>query len=91
MYDLLSNDFERLSGSVWQRNFSCIELKQIMRQKEALASLLNRVRKAIHTDEDLHDLQTRVVAPTDSKLMTHYIHLQEMLMWMLTMTICYIP
>ena len=89
VYDFLLDDFECLSGSVWQLNFKCIELKEIMCQKEdqAFASLLNRVRKAVHTDEDLQVLQTRLIAPTDPKLMTEALH---MLMWMLTMTKCYI-
>ena len=77
VYDLPSDKFERLSGSVWQRNFRCIELKQIMRQKEdhAFASLLNRVRKAVHTDEDVQVLQTRIVAPDDPQLKTDALHI----------------
>ena len=48
-----------------------------MRQKEdqAFASLVNSVRKAVHTDEDLQVPQTRVVTLTDPKLMTDTLHI----------------
>ena len=77
VYDLPSDSFEHLSGSVWQRNFKSIELQQIMRQKEdqAFASLLNRVRKSEHTDEDMKVLQTRAIDPADVNYMSDSLHI----------------
>ena len=77
VYDLPSDSFERLSGSVWQWNFKSIELQQIMRQKEdqAFASLLNRVRKSEHTDEDMKVLQTRAIDPADVNYMSDSLHI----------------
>ena len=77
VYDLPSDSFERLSGSVWQCNFKSIELQQIMRQKEdqAFASLLNRVRKSEHTDEDVQVLQRRAIDPADVKYISDSLHI----------------
>ncbi|XP_052263343.1 uncharacterized protein LOC127866661 isoform X2 [Dreissena polymorpha] len=58
-----ANVMQRLAGSLWLTLFHILELKQIMRQKddEDFAALLNRVRVAHQTDEDINILQTRTV------------------------------
>ncbi|XP_069109785.1 ATP-dependent DNA helicase PIF1-like [Argopecten irradians] len=52
-----------LHGSLWSDS-KCIELTQIMRQKEYLqfASLLNRIRTGSHSEEDIDLIKTRCIS-----------------------------
>ena len=50
--------------------FKMIELTEIMRQKDdkAFTELLNRIRTASHTDDDVKVIQSRCISPSDPKL-----------------------
>ena len=63
-------------GSLWVENFHFHELTQIVRQQDKeFAALLNRVRKAEITENDIAILQSRLVTPTDPKYFTDALHL----------------
>jgi ATP-dependent DNA helicase PIF1 len=49
-----------LYGSLWKKNFSELELHQIMRQKDAaqFAEALNRIRLSKHTENDIQLIKT---------------------------------
>ena len=54
--------FYQLYGSVWQSNFSLIELTQNMRQKDSVfAEILNRIRVGVCTDSDGEVLCSRLL------------------------------
>ncbi|XP_078312811.1 uncharacterized protein LOC144619258 [Crassostrea virginica] len=55
--------FANMQGSLW-KNFSYRELDEVMRQKEDLhfATLLNRIRTATHTEEDVAFLRSREIS-----------------------------
>ena len=57
--------------------FKMTELKQIMRQKDDLAFtlLLNRVRTASHTDDDLKCIQSRTITPRDENYLSDALHI----------------
>ncbi|KAK3094305.1 hypothetical protein FSP39_000082 [Pinctada imbricata] len=59
----VSDPYVNLYGSLW-RQFLLVELKQIMRQNEDLqfANVLNRIRTATHTEEDIELLKTREIS-----------------------------
>ena len=54
-----------------------MELTQIMRQKEYLAftQLLNRVRTASHTDDDIKCIKLRTVTPDDENYPSDALHI----------------
>ena len=53
------------------------ELTQIMRQKDDLAftQLLNRVRTASHTDDDIRCIQSRTITPGDENYPSDALHI----------------
>ncbi len=55
VFDLPSDAYAKLYGSLWQENFQLMELTQMMHQKDdlAFAELLGRVRTASCTDQDI--------------------------------------
>ena len=57
--------------------FKMAELTQIMRQKDDLAftQLLNRVRTASHTDDDIRYIQSRTVTPGDENYPSDALHI----------------
>jgi hypothetical protein len=57
--------------------FKMTELEQIMRQKDDLAftQLLNRVRTASHTDDDLRCIQSRAITPGDENYPSDALHI----------------
>ncbi|WAR11596.1 PIF1-like protein, partial [Mya arenaria] len=57
------NAFAALCPSLWSTHFSYIELSQIMRQADdqTFSEMLNRVRTASHSAEDISALKTRLV------------------------------
>ena len=77
VYELPADKFERLFGSIWVRNFKAVELTQIMRQKEdsEFAELLNRVRKAEHTEADIDLLRTCEIDKTDPIYKSDVLHI----------------
>lgn len=52
-------------AGLWERNFAMIELDEIMRQREdrMFAEMLNRLRTATHTEEDICTLKSRIISP----------------------------
>ena len=54
-----------------------VELTQIMRQKDDLAftQLLNRVRTASHTDDDIRCIQSRTITPDDENYPSDALHI----------------
>ena len=77
VYELPDDDFERLSSSVWVRNFKAVELTQIMRQKEdqEFAALLIRERKSEHTQADIQLLQTCRTDSTNPNYRADVLHI----------------
>ena len=67
IFNPVKDPIASLSGSLW-RTFEFKELDQIIRQREDVqfAQLLNLVRTASHTDEDLNFLKSREIS-TDSE------------------------
>ena len=57
--------------------FKMAELTQIMRQKDDLAftQLLNRVRTASHTDDDIRCIQSRTISPDDENYPWDALHI----------------
>ena len=57
--------------------FKMAELTQIMRQKDDLAftQLLNRVRTASHTDDDIRCIQSRTITPGDENYPSDALHI----------------
>ncbi|CAB4027407.1 ATP-dependent DNA helicase PIF1, partial [Paramuricea clavata] len=57
--------------------FKMAELTQIMRQKDDLAftQLLNRVRTASHTDDDIRCIQSRTITPDDENYPSDALHI----------------
>ncbi|CAB4038045.1 ATP-dependent DNA helicase PIF1 [Paramuricea clavata] len=57
--------------------FKMAELTQIMRQKDDLAftQLLNRVRTASHTDDDIRCIQSRTITPADENYPSDALHI----------------
>ena len=57
--------------------FRMTELTQIMRQKDDLAftQLLNRVRTASHTDDDIRCIQSRTITPGDESYPSDALHI----------------
>ncbi len=57
--------------------FKMVELTQIMRQKDDLAftQLLNRVRTASHTDDDVKCIQSRVISANDESYPSDALHI----------------
>ncbi len=57
--------------------FKMVELTQIMRQKDDLAftQLLNRVRTASHTDDDIRCIQSRTITPGDENYPSDALHI----------------
>ena len=57
--------------------FKIIELTEIMRQKndKAFTELLNRVRTASHTEDDIKVIQSRCISPSDSNYPTDALHI----------------
>ena len=57
--------------------FKMAELTQIMRQKDDLAftQLLNRVRTASHTDDDIRCIQSRTIIPGDENYPSDALHI----------------
>ena len=55
VFDLPKDKIARVYGSLWKENFKMVELTQTMRQREDLkfAEVLNRVRIAACTDQDI--------------------------------------
>ena len=77
VYELPADKFERLFGSIWVRNFKAVELTEVMRQKEdaEFAELLNRVRKAEHTEADIDLLRTCEIDKTDPVYKSDVLHI----------------
>jgi hypothetical protein len=71
----VSDPYVNLYGSLWKQ-FLLVELKQIMRQNEDLrfANLLNRVRTASHTKEDIELLKTREISKDCTDYPSHALH-----------------
>ncbi|XP_019628628.1 PREDICTED: uncharacterized protein LOC109473188 [Branchiostoma belcheri] len=61
------DQYAQLHGSLWQDNFDMVELTESMRQHDdkAFADLLNRVRTASCTPDDIVILQSRSTSNTD--------------------------
>ena len=56
-----TGDYARLHGSLWKEKFSLLELTKSMRQKDdlAFAEILERVRNATCTEDDISILKSR--------------------------------
>ena len=55
-----------LHGSLWVEQFRCIELTQVMRQKDRdFPELLNRLREGTQTESDIDCLKSRVITDDD--------------------------
>ena len=69
VFDQVSDAYAKLyaSGSLWREEFSMIELTEVMRQKGdvTFVELLNRVRTASCTSDDLAVLKSRLVSAED--------------------------
>ena len=67
VFELVTDEYDRLAGSVWQENFRIIELEEIMRQKEdrIFAEVLNRLRLGKHDDTDEETFRKRVISQQD--------------------------
>ena len=68
VFDYYKNDAYNLCHP-W-KVFKMIELTEIMRQKndQAFTELLNRVRTASQTDNDIKIIQSRSISPSDPQL-----------------------
>ena len=77
LFEMPKDGYERLSGSIWRKNFKAVELQQIMRQKEDVefAAHLNRVRKAKHTQADIEVLKTCEMEPTNPNNKSDALHI----------------
>ena len=62
--------------NIFKDNFKVFELDEIMRQREdkAFAELLNRLRTASHTTEDIKLLESRLISETESLALTDVPH-----------------
>ncbi|XP_035683454.1 uncharacterized protein LOC118420666 [Branchiostoma floridae] len=62
-----SGRYAQLHGSLWQEGFNIVELTESMRQQDdqAFADMLNRVRTAACTADDVRMLQARSTSNTD--------------------------
>ncbi|XP_070548911.1 uncharacterized protein [Ptychodera flava] len=67
IFNDLIKDYGPLATNLWKEYFTMHELTEIMRQKddEHFAKLLNRLREGNHTDQDMTELQQRIVLPND--------------------------
>ena len=76
VFGLPSDSYARLHGSLWEENFTMMELTESMRQKhdDVFAKLLSRVRTATCTAEDIALLKTRVVSKSDSSYPAEELH-----------------
>jgi len=62
VFTLPRDPLHQLHGSVWQSNFSLIELTQNMRQRDlAFAEILNKIRVGVCTDSDEKVLCSRLL------------------------------
>lgn len=69
IFEAPSDPYAKLHESIWTENFKLLELTEIMRQKDDLrfAGMLNRIRLAEHTDEDIQILRSREIEPDGAK------------------------
>ncbi len=76
VFDLPSDAYAKLYGSLWQENFQLFELTQTMRQRDdmAFAELLGRVRTASCTAEDIATLKSREILPSDPNYPAQALH-----------------
>ena len=76
VFQLPSDPYARLHGSIWKENFQLLELQQSMRQRGdvVFADLLMRLRKGQCTEEDLDLLQTRVISKQDQLYPADVLH-----------------
>ncbi len=76
VFDLPSDAYAKLYGSLWQENFQLMELTEIMRQKDdlAFAELLGRVRTASCNDQDIKTLKTREIHRDDPAYPSDALH-----------------
>ncbi len=76
VFDLPSDPYARLYGSLWQEHFQLFELTQTMRQRDdvAFAELLGRVRTASCTKDDIATLKSREILPTHPNYPTQALH-----------------
>ena len=79
VFGLPSDKFARLHGSLWQENFKMIELTESMRHQSdtKFAELLNHVRTASCTEEDLLLLKSRTVDPKDPNYPRQALHVYK--------------
>lgn len=64
-------------AGLWVKNFTMVELTEVMRQREDLcfAEMLNRLRTASHTDQDISILHSKVATPVDSNFPQDALHI----------------
>ena len=76
IFEDISTDYGPLSTNLWKTYFKVFELSQIMRQKDDMpfANLLNRLRKAKHTADDISMLKSRLISKETSLLLSTIPH-----------------
>ena len=75
VFDDFKNDSYNLCHP-W-KVFKMIELHEIMRQKnyQAFIELLNRIRTATHTGDDIEIVQSRSISPSDPNYPSDALHI----------------
>ncbi|CAC5377900.1 unnamed protein product [Mytilus coruscus] len=85
-----SDEYARLTVNLWE-NFRLFNLTKIMRQRQdaKFAQMLNRVREAKFTDEDIEVLESRCIDKSKATgHLTLYIYLHGMNRSIVTMILC---
>ncbi|XP_066268348.1 uncharacterized protein [Branchiostoma lanceolatum] len=67
VFETPKGKYPQLYGSLWQESFNMVELSESMRQHEdkPFADMLNRVRTASYTSEDISMLKSRSTSNSD--------------------------
>ncbi|XP_078578075.1 uncharacterized protein LOC144862999 isoform X1 [Branchiostoma floridae x Branchiostoma japonicum] len=76
VFDLPSDSYAKLHGSLWEENFSMMELTECVRQREdqQFAQLLLRMRTAKCTEGDIAVLKSRIISKTDPNYPSEVLH-----------------
>ena len=78
VFDTVTDAYAKLyaSGSLWQEEFSMIELSEVMRQRgdTSFVEILGRVRTASCTSKDINVLRSRVITRDDPNYPVNALH-----------------
>ncbi|XP_078621306.1 uncharacterized protein LOC144887780 [Branchiostoma floridae x Branchiostoma japonicum] len=76
VFDLPTDSYAKLHGSLWEENFTMMELTECVRQREDqdFAQLLLRMRTAECTEDDITVLKSRIISKTDPHYPSEVLH-----------------